>query len=200
MALANTLAWRNQSPPSIGTKALPRWTILFTRPPSSKCAHRERCAWHTITYSSKHAGMKRRASENVVEISSTGTPRSEEAHQARKCAGELRAVIREGDRKRSQSKNDDACCIEKPSTNAMGNLGDDGTRENECKRSYACAHIAQRNTKIQKHRDQEQNKYAQSTHVATKNSETEYANKPTRAKRASSGVELCCADMSMPQV
>ena len=83
------------------------------------------------------------------------------AHQARKCAGELRAVIREGDRKRSQSKNDDTCCIEKPSTNAMGNLGDDGTRENECKRSYACAHIAQRNTKMQKRREQEQNKYAQ---------------------------------------
>lgn len=38
------------------------------------------------------------------------------------------------------------------------------------------------------------------SHVATKNSETEYANKPTRAKRASSEVELCCADMSMPQV
>ena len=74
MAHANTLAWRN-NPTSIGTKALPRCTILFTKPPSSKCAHRERCAWHTIAYSPKHAGMKRRVSENVVEISSTGTPR-----------------------------------------------------------------------------------------------------------------------------
>ena len=73
---------------------------------------------------------------------------SKGAHQARKRTGKLRTVIRERDRKRGQRKNHDACCIEKAGTYAVGNLGDDGTRKNECKRSNACGHTAQRDSKV----------------------------------------------------
>ena len=67
---------------------------------------------------------------------------SEGAHQARKRTGKLRTVIRERNRERGQRKNYDACCVKEAVTYAMGNLRDDGTRENECKRSNACSHTA----------------------------------------------------------
>ena len=73
---------------------------------------------------------------------------SERTHQARKCTGKLRTIIRERNRKRSQRKNYDACCVKEAGTNAVRNLGDDSTRENERKRRNACSHTAQRNSKV----------------------------------------------------
>lgn len=200
MAHANTLAWRN-NPTSIGTKALPRCTILFTRPPSSKCAHRERCAWHTITYSSKHAGMKRRASENVVEISSTGTPRfrrglikpeNARVNCALSYARETESAAKARTMMRAAQKSPAPMPWGIWATTVHARMNASGAMHapilrNEIRKCRSAATKSRTNT-------------PNPSHVATKNSETEYANKPTRAKRASSGVELCCADMSMPQV
>ena len=144
----------NKSPASLHYPAHKATVIEIRAPRTLRLAHNR----IFIKTCRNEAEGKRERRRDIVHRNSEI---SEGAHQARKRTGKLRTVVREGDRKRSQSKNDDACCIEKPSINAMGNLGDDGTRENECKRRYACAHIAQRNTKMQKRREQEQNKYAQ---------------------------------------
>nr|WP_245910320.1 hypothetical protein [Slackia isoflavoniconvertens] len=144
----------NKSPASLHYSAHKAAIVEMRAPRTLRLAHN-----HIFVKTRRNKAKSERERRRNIVNRNPKVPKR--AHQARKCAGELRTVIRERDRKRSQSKNDDACCIEKPGTNSMGNLGDDGTRKNECKRSYACAHIAQRNTKIQKRRDQEQNKYAQ---------------------------------------
>ena len=83
----------------------------------------------TLRLAHNHIFVKTRRNETKSErerrrnIVNKEPQDSEEGPSSPKSAGELRAVIREGDRKRSQSKNDDACCIEKPSINAMGEFG-----------------------------------------------------------------------------
>ena len=131
----------NKSPASLHYPAHKATIVEMRAPRTLRLAHNR----ILIKTCRNEAEGKRERRRNIVyrnpEI-------SEGAHQARKRTGKLRTVIRERDRKRGQRKNYDACCVKEARTYAMGNLGDDGTRENECKRRNACSHTAQRNSKV----------------------------------------------------
>ena len=131
----------NKSPASLHYPAHKATIVEMRAPRTLRLAHNR----ILIKTSRNEAEGKRERRRDIVHRN----PKiSEGAHQVRERTGKLRTVIRERDRKRGQRKNYDACCVKEARTYAMGNLGDDGTRENECKRRNACSHTAQRNSKV----------------------------------------------------
>ena len=131
----------NKSPASLHYPAHKATIVEMRAPRTLRLAHNR---IFIKTYRNEADGKRERRRDIVHRNPEI----SKGAHQARKCTGKLRTIIRERNRKRSQRKNYDACCVKEARTYAMGNLGDDGTRENECKRRNACSHTAQRNSKV----------------------------------------------------